>query len=196
MINVAVSRAKHRFTLVTGDEVFTANNGHIAALMRYVTYYAQDEQVVRAPVVSAFDLLYREFDQSLARLEARLRSEDSRYKSEQIVAQLLREALSDPSCQALMYHHQVKLDQVASPSNPDLTQSNRVKPELEPKNTPYPVPMPHLPPEKASRGHFGGVNFLPVEPLVAASFSFRSYSALVNLDCPGLSVMRRTSPSG
>ncbi|WP_230371581.1 hypothetical protein [Paludibacterium denitrificans] len=64
MVNVAVSRAKTRFTLVTGDEVFTANNSHIAALMRYVEYYAQDGQIVRAPVVSAFDLLYREYDQS------------------------------------------------------------------------------------------------------------------------------------
>ncbi|WP_313025675.1 DUF2726 domain-containing protein [Pseudomonas lopnurensis] len=58
-------------------------------------------------------------------LNARLRPEDSRYRSEQIEAQLLREALSDPSCQALMYHDQVKLDQVASPSNPDLTQPER-----------------------------------------------------------------------
>ncbi|SOY39781.1 conserved hypothetical protein [Cupriavidus taiwanensis] len=125
MVNVAVSRAKHRFTLVTGDEVFSGNHGHIAALMRYVTYYAQDEQIVRSPVVSAFDLLYREYDQSLARLNARLRPEDSRYKSEQIVAQLLREALSGPACQALMYHSQVKLDQVASPSNPDMTERER-----------------------------------------------------------------------
>ncbi|WP_230938612.1 DUF2726 domain-containing protein [Xanthomonas translucens] len=125
MINVAVSRAKHRFTLVTGDEVFTGNNGHIAALIRYVAYYARDEDLVRAPVVSAFDLLYREYDQSLARLNARLRSEDSRYKSEQIGAQLLREALSGPECRALMCHGQVKLDQVASPNNPDLTQPER-----------------------------------------------------------------------
>lgn len=125
MINVAVSRAKHRFTLVTGDEVFAGNNGHIAALMRYVMYYAQDEQIVRAPVVSAFDLLYREYDQSLARLNARLRPEDSRYKSEQIAAQLLREVLSAPTCQSLMYHDQIKLNQVASPSNPDLTERER-----------------------------------------------------------------------
>ncbi len=125
MVNVAVSRAKHRFTLVTGDEVFSGNHGHIAALMRYVTYYAQDEQIVRAPVVSAFDLLYREYDQSLARLNARLRPEDSRYKSEQIVAHLLREALSDPSCHALMCHDQIKLDQVVLPSNSDLTQRER-----------------------------------------------------------------------
>nr|WP_225778266.1 AAA domain-containing protein [Pseudomonas sp. Marseille-Q3773] len=125
MINVAVSRAKHRFTLVTGDEVFTGNNGHLAALIRYISYYAQDEQIVRAPVVSAFDLLYREYDQSLARLNARLRPEDSRYKSEQIVAQLLREALSAPACQALKYHTQIRLDKLASPSNPAWTETQR-----------------------------------------------------------------------
>jgi RecA/RadA recombinase len=125
MINVAVSRAKHRFTLVTGDEVFTDNNGHIAALIRYISYYAQDEQIVRAPVVSAFDSLYREYDQSLARLDARLRPEDSRYKSEQIVAQLLREALSAPACQALKYHTQIQLDKLASPAGLDWTEPQR-----------------------------------------------------------------------
>lgn len=125
MINVAVSRAKQRFTLVTGDEVFTDNNGHIAALIRYISYYAQDEQIVRAPVVSAFDLLYREYDQSLARLDARLRPEDSRYKSEQIVAQMLREALSAPACQALKYHTQIQLDKLASPSSLDWTEPQR-----------------------------------------------------------------------
>lgn len=125
MINVAVSRAKHRFTLVTGDEVFTENNGHIAALIRYISYYAQDEQIVRAPVVSAFDLLYREYDQSLARLNGRLRPEDSRYKSEQIVAQLLRQALSAPACQALKYHTQIQLDKLASPGRLDWTERQR-----------------------------------------------------------------------
>ena len=121
MVNVAVSRARNRFTLVTGDEVFTANNGHIAALMRYVEYYAPEEQIVRAPVVSAFDLLYQEYDQSLERLNARLMPEESRYKSEQIVAQLLREALSDASCQALSFHAQIALNKVASSTNPTLT---------------------------------------------------------------------------
>lgn len=122
MINVAVSRAKKRFTLVTGDDVFAANNGHVAALMRYVEYYAQDSEIVRAPVVSAFDLLYTEYDQSLERLHARLRSEDSRYRSEQIVAQLLREALSAASRLALSFHAQIPLNQVASPANPALTE--------------------------------------------------------------------------
>ncbi|MFV8605932.1 AAA domain-containing protein [Ralstonia pseudosolanacearum] len=121
MVNVAVSRAKSRFTLVTGDEVFSANNGHIAALIRYVEYYAQDGQIVRAPVVSAFDLLYKEYDQSLARLNSRLRPEDSRYKSEQIVAALLRAALSDASLEAITFYTQIALNQLASSTNPALT---------------------------------------------------------------------------
>jgi hypothetical protein len=125
MVNVAVSRAKHRFTLVTGDDVFGGNNGHIAALMRYVEYYAQDEHILRAPVVSAFDQLYREYDESLKRLNARLRPQDSRFKSEQIVAHLLREALSDPSYESLICHSQIWLSQIASPTNPDLTECER-----------------------------------------------------------------------
>jgi len=114
MVNVAVSRAKNRFTLVTGDNVFTGNNGPIAALMRYIEYYAAIDQIVRAPVVSAFDLLYSEYDQSLACLDARLRPSDSHYKSEQIVAQLLREALSEASMHSLMYRSQVRLSQLVS----------------------------------------------------------------------------------
>ncbi|WP_158901736.1 AAA domain-containing protein [Burkholderia sp. L27(2015)] len=121
MVNVAVSRAKNRFTLVTGDEVFTTNNGHIAALVRYVEYYADEKQVLRAPVVSAFDLLYKEYDHSLQRLNARLRLDDSRFKSEQIIAQVLREALSEESCRALTFHSQVALNQIASSNNAALT---------------------------------------------------------------------------
>jgi RecA/RadA recombinase len=125
MVNVAVSRAKSRFTLVTGDEVFVANNGPIAALVRYVTYYADDGQVHRARVVSAFDLLYKEYDQSLARLNAKLRPADSSYKSEQILAQVLREAMSETSGRALTFHTQIALNQVASSSNPALTDRER-----------------------------------------------------------------------
>lgn len=121
MVNVAVSRAKSKFTLVTGDEVFAANNGPVAALVRYVEYYADGKQVLRAPVVSAFDLLYREYDQSLERLNARLRPEDSRFKSEQVVAQVLRDAMSRASYRALTFHSQVALNQVASSANTALT---------------------------------------------------------------------------
>jgi len=117
LVNVAVSRAKSRFTLVTGEEVFSTSRGHIAALVRHIEYYANEKHVFRAPVISAFDLLYREFDESLDSLNARLRPDDSRYKSEQIVAQLLREATGRPEYSQLMFHAQVALIQlVRSPA--------------------------------------------------------------------------------
>ncbi len=125
MINVAVSRAKHRFVLTTGDGVFAKGNGHIAALVRYMDYYAGPDQVTRASVVSAFDLLYTQYDESLDRLAARLRPQDSFYKSEQIVAQLLREVLAATSFRALKIHSQIKLNQLAISASDLLTDRER-----------------------------------------------------------------------
>ncbi|KPX33548.1 ATP-binding protein [Pseudomonas coronafaciens pv. garcae] len=121
MVNVAVSRAKSRFTLVTGDNVFKAGNGHIAALIRYMEYYAENGQVHRAPVISAFDLLYKEFDQSLERLDQRLDPEDVSVKSERIVAQILREALEHKARQGIMFHREVLLKQLVSVTRADFT---------------------------------------------------------------------------
>ncbi|MQA18050.1 AAA domain-containing protein [Rugamonas rivuli] len=125
LVNVAVSRAKNKFTLVTGDDVFTANNGHVAALVRYIEYYAEEKQIHRAPVVSAFDLLYKEYDRSLERLRRRLSSKDSRYMSEQIVAQILREVMDRDAYGAMKFHAQIFLSQLASPANETLTPRER-----------------------------------------------------------------------
>jgi RecA/RadA recombinase len=125
LVNVAVSRAKHAFTLVTGDDVFAENNQHIAALVRYIEYYADDRQIHRAPVVSAFDLLYKEYDQSLERLNARLRSSDSRYKSEQIVAQILRDTLSLDTYRSITFYSQIALIQVVSSTDEAFTSQER-----------------------------------------------------------------------
>jgi len=126
LINVAVSRAKQQFTLVTGEDVFSSTNGPIAALIRYIEYYAHDSsQIHRSPVVSAFDLLYDEYDQSLEKLRTRLRQSDSQYKSEQIVAQLLRERLSLSSSEGITFHREVALNQLVSTSNDNLTAQER-----------------------------------------------------------------------
>lgn len=121
LINVAVSRAKHNFTLVTGDNVFTKKNGHIAALIRYIEYYADDSQIYHSPVISAFDLLYEEYDQSLEKLKARLNPNDSKFMSEQIAARLLRDILSLQAYQAITFHTQVALIQLVSLTNNTFT---------------------------------------------------------------------------
>lgn len=126
LINVAVSRAKNQFTLVTGEGVFSAANGPVAALIRYIEYYADNaSQVHTSPVVSAFDLLYDEYDRSLEKLKSRLRHSDSQYRSEQIVAQLLRERLSLADFSALTFHREIALNQLVSPGNGALTERER-----------------------------------------------------------------------
>ncbi len=114
LVNVAVSRARNKFTLVTGDNVFEEHSGYIAALIRYIKYYADDGQIFESPVISAFDLLYSEYDKSLERLNRRLDPDDSRFKSEQIVARLLRDALSQNSYRSMMFHSQIALNQLVS----------------------------------------------------------------------------------
>ncbi|WLI77571.1 AAA domain-containing protein [Kosakonia sp. H02] len=114
LINVAVSRAQKHFTLVTGDNVFAGNNKHIAALVRYMTYYADDSGVHYSPVVSAFDLLYEEYDRSLEKLNARLNPKDSPYRSEQIAMRIIKDVLVQPAYAAITVHQQILLRQLVT----------------------------------------------------------------------------------
>lgn len=121
LVNVAVSRAINKFTLVTGNEVFTRNNQSLAALVRYIKYYASDEYVHDSPVTSAFDLLYREYDRSLEKLNTRLNLKDSHFKSEQIMASILRDTLMTVEFTSLTFHMQIDLIQLVSIKNNSFT---------------------------------------------------------------------------
>lgn len=121
LVNVAVSRAKKEFILVTGNDVFSKNNKHIAALIRYIQYYADKKQIIDSPVISAFDLLYSEYDKSLEKLEKRLRAKDSKFKSEQIVAVLLRDIMRMEEFKTLVFHKQIYLKQLVVTDKLDLS---------------------------------------------------------------------------
>nr|WP_318381163.1 AAA domain-containing protein [uncultured Enterobacter sp.] len=125
LINVAVSRAQKRFTLVTGDAVFDGQNQHIAALIRYMTYYADEGDVHHSPVVSAFDLLYDDYDRSLERLKARLDPADSAFVSEQIATALINDALALPAFNTLVLHKQVPLRQLVTCADDRFTPRQR-----------------------------------------------------------------------
>lgn len=114
LVNVAVSRAIENFTLVTGDNVFTKNNKSIAALIRYINYYADEKELHQSPVISAFDLLYAEYDKSLTKLAKRLNPKDSRYQSEQIATLLLHDILIKDRFSSLLLHKQILLIQLVS----------------------------------------------------------------------------------
>lgn len=125
MVNVAVSRAKRRFTLTTGDGVFSNQEGSIAALIRYIEYYAGERYMSRADVVSVFDLLYSEHDQSLELLKARLCPNDSKYVSEQIAASALRDTIASLERSDVSFHSQVRLIQLVPEQTPGLTDAER-----------------------------------------------------------------------
>ncbi|PRS60195.1 AAA domain-containing protein [Bacillus pumilus] len=112
LVNVAVSRAKHKFTLVTGNSVFLPYNQDIAALIRYIQYYADSDQIHESPVISAFDLLYEEYDKSLEKLKAKLDGKDSKFKSEQIIASILKELMLKDDFKLLHFHMHIKLSQL------------------------------------------------------------------------------------
>ena len=83
-------------------------------MIRYIEYYEGEDTVTDSPVISAFDLLYSEYDKSLEKLAARLNPKDSRFKSEQIGAALLREILAEKGFEALEFHKQIYLKQLVT----------------------------------------------------------------------------------
>lgn len=106
MINVAVSRAKEKFILVTNhDEV--PRSKIIKALIDYVRFQ-NPSQVTESGVLSVFDLLYKEYSERLNEFASRVHG-DSRYKSENIVWTLLNDILAEPHYGLLEVVSQVRL---------------------------------------------------------------------------------------
>src|SRR5690606_28651828 len=126
LVNVAVSRAKKRFTLVTGEDIFQSPQSSISALIRYMRYYAGGDNIHQAPLVSAFDLLYEEYDASLETLRKKLNLGNSKdIASEQIVCQRLKEILAEPSLAALTFHREIALNKLVSLHLDTLTDDER-----------------------------------------------------------------------
>ncbi len=116
LVNVAVSRAKEKFSLVTGQGIFRKNNGSLAALERYIRYYGDERDIIESDVISSFDLLYAEYDKILEKRRKKLVGNDSHYRTEQIIASILKEILEEKEFNQLEVHQQVRLKEVVSPS--------------------------------------------------------------------------------
>lgn len=106
MINVAVSRAREKFILVTNHNEVPRSKV-IKALIDYVRYQDPD-QVTESGVLSVFDLLYQEYSERLSEFASRVHG-GSKYKSENIVWTLLNDVLKDPAYDLLEVVSQVRL---------------------------------------------------------------------------------------
>ncbi|WP_424160811.1 AAA domain-containing protein [Bacillus amyloliquefaciens] len=109
LINVAISRAKKRFVLVSDVEVFKKSNKEISELIRYMEYYTETSLYHESKVTSVFDLLYKEFSEVLIERENKLRESDSNHKSERIIASLLRDILSEEKFKKINFKREYRL---------------------------------------------------------------------------------------
>lgn len=94
LVNVAVSRARKRFILVTNHDLLPTSR-NLRDLIDYIRYRNVDHELVESDVVSVFDLLYRDYSARLRPLARRLRRELA-YKSEDIIWTVLHEILAEP----------------------------------------------------------------------------------------------------
>ncbi|WP_041559913.1 AAA domain-containing protein [Nocardia farcinica] len=105
LVNVAVSRARKRFVLVTNFDLLPRSR-NLRDLIGYIRYQNPRDDVFDSSIVSVFDLLYRDYSARLAPLAARLRG-NGRYKSEAIMRALLETVLAEPEFEGYWFREQV-----------------------------------------------------------------------------------------
>lgn len=108
MVNVAVSRAKRQFILVTDHDLFFDYGKEINALIRYIRYHTPEKNIVQSQIVSVFDLLYKKYSPKLLAIKHRVKV-DAENPSEAIMAALLDEMFSEPDLDVYSYEQQIKL---------------------------------------------------------------------------------------
>ncbi|AZO94550.1 AAA domain-containing protein [Halocella sp. SP3-1] len=107
-INVAVSRAKKRFVLVTDNSLFNKYGKEVKGLINYIEYNTLDKNVINSEIVSVFDLFYQEYSEKLISFKRRLLKK-LKYKSENIMYILLNDIISDVKYNNLKVATQVLL---------------------------------------------------------------------------------------
>ncbi|WP_199609563.1 AAA domain-containing protein [Flocculibacter collagenilyticus] len=96
LLNVAVSRAKKRFTLVTSQNVLKKQGSNIGDLLRHIEYQSLSPCIFQSKTVSIFDCLYKEYSDALTSFMKRVKR-TSDYLSEDLMSTLLDDILSkDP----------------------------------------------------------------------------------------------------
>jgi len=106
MVNVAVSRAKKQFLLVTDHNLFFAKGKEINSLIRYMQYSTLDPVIVESDIISVFDLLYREYSDKLIPLKKRMDT-TQRYQSEEAMRVLIEDILGEDEFERFDYAKQV-----------------------------------------------------------------------------------------
>lgn len=112
LINVAISRAKEKFILVSNVDVFKEANGEINDLIRYMEYYEENSILYQSDVRSIFDLLYKDKEEVLFNLKNNTDWGKSKFDSENLLEKLVKELLLDDKNSKYAYTSEIKVKEL------------------------------------------------------------------------------------
>jgi len=103
LLNVAVSRAKHRFTMITSQNVLKQQGSNIGDLLRHIEYQSLSPCLFESKTISIFDCLYKEYSPILTSFMSKVKRQ-SPYLSEDLMSTLLDEVIENSSYNSFYYH--------------------------------------------------------------------------------------------
>ncbi len=104
LLNVAVSRAKERFIMVSSKAAFKKQGSNLGDLIRHIEYQSLADCIFQSTTVSIFDCLYKEYAEILKPfLEKARKKNASKYLSENLMATLLDDVLQDARFNGFSY---------------------------------------------------------------------------------------------
>jgi len=111
LLNVAMTRAKHRFTLVTSDQIYRSSTGFLGDLIRYMAYETHTD-VSEGWVKSIFDILYADYSRSQEKLLKESRKEEE--ITETLLFDLLGKIFKDEEFASYRFAQHVPLAELIS----------------------------------------------------------------------------------
>lgn len=116
LLNVAVSRAKNRFILVTSDNIVKKHGSNIGDLLRHIEYQSLDSCIVESEIISIFDCLYIEYSQRLNAFRDKVGNK-SDFLSENLMAVLLDEIIEMDEYASFYYQRNYPLNLLVNEPN-------------------------------------------------------------------------------
>ncbi len=108
LLNVAVSRAKKRFTLVTSQNVLKKQGSNIGDLLRHIEYQSLSPCIFESKTISIFDCLYKEYSSALTSFMKNVKR-SSDYLSEDLMSTLLDDILKQNLYNSFSYQRDYTL---------------------------------------------------------------------------------------
>ncbi len=112
LINVAVSRAKEKFILVSDVDTFKNRKCDIGDLIRYIEYHEENSILIESNVRSIFDLLYPHNKQILEAKKKDPNWSKSKYDSENLVYELVEKICKDEKYSMYKFKYEVRLKEI------------------------------------------------------------------------------------